>query len=109
MRSLIERIETVLGGERSSGAAADHVSAIVADDADAEVLDVGDSKDDSRHGMTSDAGDVDSARTLSLPSVESLRERTTAASGARGEAAAEDSIPEIQEARVASGGRERAS
>jgi cell division protein ZapA (FtsZ GTPase activity inhibitor) len=98
MRSLIERIETVLGGERSSGAVADHVAAIVTD--------VADSKDGSQHDMTSDSDDVDSARTLDLPSVESLRERTTAASGARGEAAAEDSIPE---ARVASGGRERAS
>lgn len=106
MRSLIERIETVLGGERSPDAVADHNAAIVTDVTGAEAIDVADSKDGSRHAPTRDSDDVDSARTLDLPSFESLRERTTAASGARGEAAAEDSMPE---ARVASGGRERAS
>lgn len=106
MRSLIERVETVLGGEHSSGAVADHDAAMITDDTGAEVVDVADSKDGSQHTSTRDSDDLDSARTLDLPSVESLRERTTAASGARGEASAEDSMPE---ARVASGGRERAS
>ena len=106
MRSLIERVETILGGEHSSGAVADHDAAMITDVTGAEVVDVADSKDGSQHTSTRDSDDRDSARTLDLPSVESLRERTTAAAGARGEAAAEDSMPE---ARVASGGRERAS
>jgi cell division protein ZapA (FtsZ GTPase activity inhibitor) len=106
MRSLIERVETVLDGERSSGAVADDVAAAVTDGTGTDVVEVADSKDDSQRAPTRDSDGVDSARTLDLPSVESLRERTTAASGARGEAAAEDSMPE---ARVASGGRERAS
>jgi cell division protein ZapA (FtsZ GTPase activity inhibitor) len=106
MRSLIERVETVLDGERSSGAVADDVAAAVTDGTGTDVVEVADSKDGSQRAPTRDSDGVDSARTLDLPSVESLRERTTAASGARGEAAAEDSMPE---ARVASGGRERAS
>jgi cell division protein ZapA (FtsZ GTPase activity inhibitor) len=110
MRSLIERVETVLDGERSSGAVADDVAAAVTDGTGTgtgtDMVEVADSKDGSQRAPTRDSDGVDSARTLDLPSVESLRERTTAASGARGEAAAEDSMPE---ARVASGGRERAS
>ena len=78
MRSLIERVETVLAGEPSSSAAAAQV----------------------------DAEGVESTRTLDLPSVESLSDRTSGASGASHEEAAEESMPE---ARVASRGRERAS
>ena len=78
MRSLIERVETVLAGESSSSAATVQV----------------------------DAEGDESTRALDLPSVESLRDRTSAASGAKGEKAAQESMPE---ARAASSGRERAS
>ena len=50
--------------------------------------------------------DRDSARTLDLPSVETLRDRATASSQA-GEAGATDAS--MSEPRVAAGGRERAS
>jgi cell division protein ZapA (FtsZ GTPase activity inhibitor) len=80
MRSLIERVETVLVGETPSQAA-DAAEDIVPEDSKP-------------------------VRTLDLPSVEALRDRTTASSGESGAGSAEESMPE---ARVASGGRERAS
>ena len=86
MRSLIERVETILGrecaGEESE-----------ADDVDA---------DDSQAG----GEERESARTLDLPSVEVLRDRVAASSDA---SAADSTDAPIPEARVAAGGRERAS
>jgi len=86
MRALIERVETILGGEVA-----------IRDSATGEGR------------AAAEAGE--SARTLDLPSVdlpsvEALRDRTTAAPGANELDPADASMPE---ARVAAGGRERAS
>jgi len=80
MRSLIERVETVLGREIEDTAG------------DAGEAESGDERE--------------SARTLDLPSVEALRDRA-AASSEESEAGSTDAP--IPEARVAAGGRERAS
>lgn len=100
MRSLIERIETVVAGVPSSSTAAVHADAEGAEGAEVAAAKGG--QPVSAH----DSEGVESARTLDLPSVESLRDRTSAASGASGKEAAEESMPE---ARAASSGRERAS
>lgn len=80
MRSLIERVETVLGREIEDTAG------------DASESESGDERE--------------SARTLDLPSVEALRDRATASSE---ELEADSTDASIPEARVAAGGRERAS
>jgi cell division protein ZapA (FtsZ GTPase activity inhibitor) len=80
MRSLIDRVETILGREGADTAG---------DAGEAEQVD-----------------ERESARTLDLPSVESLRNRATASSNA---SAADSTEAPIPEARVAAGGRERAS
>lgn len=80
MRSLIDRVETILGREGADTA--------------------GDA------GEAEQVEERESARTLDLPSVESLRNRATASSNA---SAADSTEAPIPEARVAAGGRERAS
>ena len=82
MRSLIDRVEAILGAEKNS--------------------DVEDS-DDARGTSESDGSAAKSARTLDLPSVEALRDRATASSPAGATDAS------MSEPRVAAGGRERAS
>ena len=83
MRSLIERVETILGRESVAEA-----RSVESDRSQAE------------------GEERESARTLDLPSVESLRDRATASSDA---SAADSTEAPIPEARVAAGGRERAS
>lgn len=89
MRSLIDRVEGILGGETSSDA----------EDPDEERGTEADSSAGRSKGR-------EPARTLDLPSVEALRDRATASSGA-GEA--DSAGASMSEARVAAGGRERAS
>ncbi len=81
MRTLIERVETILGGE---------VAARASETGEGQAA--------------ADGGE--SARTLDMPSVEALHDRTAAAPGANEVHSADASMPE---ARVAAGGRERAS
>jgi len=83
MRSLIERVETVLGREIEDTAG------------DAGEAESGDERE--------------SARTLDLPSVEALRDRAAASSEESEESEAGSTDVPIPEARVAAGGRERAS
>ena len=83
MRSLIERVETILGRESVAEA-----RSVESDRSQAE------------------GEERESARTLDLPSVESLRDRATASSDT---SAADSTEAPIPEARVAAGGRERAS
>jgi cell division protein ZapA (FtsZ GTPase activity inhibitor) len=97
MRSLIERVETILGREILSAT----------EDADASrAADV----DTSRAHSTGDAQAGpergESARTLDLSSVEARRDRASASAEASEADSADASMPE---ARVAVGGRERAS
>jgi cell division protein ZapA (FtsZ GTPase activity inhibitor) len=90
IRALIERVETALGGETSSsatGAGEEEVSS-AHDEPVSETM-----------GQT---------RTLDLPSVESMRERAAASASAGSTDANSDQNP-MPEARVASGGRDRAS
>lgn len=96
MRSLIERVETILGGETSSSSRAE-------DPAEDGVVEADSSPDHSSGEAQSRSKGRAPARTLDLPSVEALRDRASAPSGA---SAAEASMPE---ARVFAGGRERAS
>jgi cell division protein ZapA (FtsZ GTPase activity inhibitor) len=87
IRALIERVETAMGGETSSSSA------------EVEASGANEKADSEKVGQT---------RTLDLPSVESMRERAAASStaGSPDATSNQDSMPE---ARVASGGRDRAS
>jgi cell division protein ZapA (FtsZ GTPase activity inhibitor) len=85
LRGLIERVEIALGGESVSA------SERAQDDAVTE-------------GSSAKANE--SARTLDLPSVETLPDRTKPAAGERTPDLAEEALPT---ARVASGGRKRSS
>lgn len=85
LQSLIERVEAALGAEAPT--------ALIAP---ANPSGKRDSESSASHAP----------RTLELPSVEALRERTTASTGERVAGSEEASMPE---ARVASGGRDRAS
>jgi cell division protein ZapA (FtsZ GTPase activity inhibitor) len=89
IRSLIERVETSLGGEISSDES--ESGNVAATDAEPS-------------RGTSEISE--SARTLDLPSVEALRDRAPASSEAKDRSAVESSMPEQ---RIAAGGRERAS
>jgi cell division protein ZapA (FtsZ GTPase activity inhibitor) len=107
MRSLIERVETILGSQIASGAtdvdASQHGSVLNQDDQDDQ--DDRSEVDDSTKGSE----DEESMRTLDLPSVETLRDRatpSTPSTAASDENSTEESLPE---ARFAAGGRERAS
>jgi cell division protein ZapA (FtsZ GTPase activity inhibitor) len=91
MRSLIDRVEAILGAEKTTG---------VEDSDEAR----GTSESD---GSTGRSKDQKSAHTLDLPSVEALRDRATASSQQSVEAGATDAS--MSEPRVAAGGRERAS
>lgn len=104
MRSLIERVETILGREIASGATgvdgSPHGSALDQDDTDgkAEV-------DDSSKG----SDEEESTRTLDLPSVETLRDRATSSAPSTAASDADSTEESLPEARFAAGGRERAS
>ncbi len=80
LRTLIERVEIALGGEAASDAAKGEPEADIESDA--------------------------ASKTLDLPSVEALRERSGGASAQNDAESTEEPMPE---ARVASGGRDRAS
>jgi len=88
LRELTERVEVALGGEASAMHAEDEAA------------------DTASSGRSSSASGPDMPRTLDLPSVEALRDRTGASSGVHAGGSSEDAMPE---ARVASGGRDRAS
>lgn len=93
MRSLIERVETILGRECADEAG----------EASSAKADGSRGKADGSHAENEERG---SARTLDLPSVEALRDRVAAFPDAT---AADSTGAAIPEARVAAGGRERAS
>ena len=98
MRSLIERVETVLSGESQS---------VAADDSGESDAAMGTHPEDGRaRDAGIETGTDAPARTLDLPSVETLRERASTTSGESAPGSTEASMPE---ARVASGGRDRAS
>lgn len=97
IRTLIERVEMILGGETSSRAE---------DSDEANVAEADPSQGSSPEEAQGRSKAREPARTLDLPSVEALRDRASAPSGASDEGSAEASIPE---ARVAAAGRERAS
>lgn len=97
LRILIERVETILSGDRLS------------DENDADDVRVGEagaSQTDSESDSEADRSDL--ARTLDLPSVEALRDRVNAPQGAR-EAASGSTEEPLTAPRVAASGRERAS
>ena len=98
MRSLIERVETILGREVASDAtdvdASQHASAPDQDDRDdkAEV-----------HDSSNGSEDEESARTLDLPSVETLSDRvtpSTPSSAASDANSTEESLPEARRRRA---------
>jgi len=104
MRSLIERVETILGEQISSVAtdvdASQHGSSLDQDDQDdrSEVHDSGPGSEDE-----------ESTRTLDLPSVETLRDRATPSTPSTAESDESSTEESLPEARFAAGGRERAS
>ena len=104
MRSLIERVETILGSQIASGAtdvdASEHGSALDQDDTD----DQAGARDSSKGSE-----DEESTRTLDLPSVETLRDRATPSTPATAVNDADSTEESLPEARFAAGGRERAS
>jgi cell division protein ZapA (FtsZ GTPase activity inhibitor) len=91
LRSLIERVETSLG---RASAISEEVSEAASDAGHAD-------------GASETGTSLEAPRTLDLPGVEALRDRTAARNHEiEAAAAAEEAVPE---ARVAAGGRERAS
>lgn len=97
MRSLIERVEMILSEESVSGAE-DATASRAADSDTTRGNSADDAPEDSRGGQSS--------RTLDLSTVEAFRDRAAVASEAELLDSADASMPE---ARVAAGGRERAS
>jgi cell division protein ZapA (FtsZ GTPase activity inhibitor) len=109
LRALIERIEEAIPGAANQAGSIDASPATASDaqavgsDDDATLVDG--SGGGSPEASASDSGSESSAKTLDLPSVEALRERG-ATSEFTSQGTSEDSIPE---ARMAAGGRDRAS
>ena len=97
MRSLIERVEMTLSGETSSR---------VEDTDEAARAEADRSSSSSAEETQARSKGGKPARTLDLPSVEALRDRAAAPTGASDADSVEAAMPE---ARVAAGGRERAS
>ncbi len=94
MRALIERVELILSGETASSSRA------------GDSAEISKSSDDSSKEVRGKTNRKAETRTLDLPSVEALRDRASLLPGASGAGATAVSMPE---ARVAAGGRERAS